>query len=169
MTKRDTDTSWHLRPQRPDDVEALAQLLVDVDAAWGDVPFRVAVREGGLDAARAVITRPHTHSVVAECDGQIVGYTVLRENADGTLMAANGLVAPAFQGHGIGSAMTKELCSRAGDRHVHAEVLFDSVASRKMVLKLGFTDVAVIHGKLSGREGRLMCLAPHGQASCQPG
>ena len=164
----DPRIEWHLRSQRPEDAEALAQLLVDVDAAWGEVPFRVAVRAGGIEAAREVIARPFIESVVAECAGQVVGYAVLRDNGDGTLMAANGLVAPKLQGHGIGTALVAELCRRSGGRHVHGEVLFDSVASRTMLLKLGFKDVTAIRGKLSGREGRLMCWAPEGSENCPP-
>lgn len=36
------------RDERREDLEAISEMLFDVDAAWGEVPFRVAVREGGL-------------------------------------------------------------------------------------------------------------------------
>lgn len=161
---------YTLRPEQPADLDELAALLVSVDAAWGEVPFRYAVREGGLPAARDVILRPKIDSVVAEIDGVVVGYCALRE-ADGAVMAVNGLVAPTLQGHGLGTAMLAELCTRAHVRgeHVHGEVLLDSHASYQMCRKLGFREHGRFSGKVSGREGRLLCLAPDGVTSCADG
>jgi ribosomal protein S18 acetylase RimI-like enzyme len=165
-----TPPGYLLRPERPDDLEQLATLLVAVDEAWGEVPFRYAVREGGLPAARDVIGRPKIDSVVSEIDGEVVGYCALRET-DGVVLAVNGLVAPTLQGHGIGTAMLAELCTRAQARgqHVHCEVLLDSHASYQMCTKLGFREYGRFAGKLSGREGRLLCLAPDGVESCADG
>lgn len=158
---------YMLRPERPGDLEKLASLLVAVDEAWGEVPFRFAVREGGLPVARDVIRRPKIDSVVAEIDGEVVGYCALRET-DGVMMAVNGLVAPRLQGHGVGTAMLADLCDRALVRgqHVHGEVLLDSHASYQMCTKLGFREYGRFSGKVSGREGRLLCLAPSGARSC---
>ena len=156
-----------LRAEHSDDLEPLTELLVVVDAGWGDVPFRYAVRAGGLPAARDVIRRPKIDSVVAEIDGEVVGYCALRET-DGAVMAVNGLVAPNMQGRGIGTAMLAELCTRALARgsHVHGEVLLDSHASYQMCRKLGFREYGRFNGKVSGRDGRLLCLAPDGVPSC---
>lgn len=159
-----------LRPELTEDLEPLAELLVAVDKAWGEVPFRFAVRSGGLPAARDVISRPKVDSVVAEVDGKVVGYCALRE-VDGFVVAVNGLVAPEMQGGGVGSAMLAELCRRVlcSGKHVHGEVLLDSLASYRMCLRLGFREYGRLSGKVSGREGRLLCLAPDGTPSCASG
>lgn len=156
-----------LRAERREDLEAIAEMLFDVDAAWGEVPFRVAVREGGLAAARDVIMRPKLDSVVAELDGEVVGYGALRRERD-AVMLVNMLVRPDLQGNGIGRLVASELCGRitAGGEHVHLDVLLDSRAAHHLYQSLGFAEFGVSVGKLSGREGRLMCLAPAGSPPC---
>jgi ribosomal protein S18 acetylase RimI-like enzyme len=163
-------SSFVLRAERPGDLRDLSALLVAVDASWGDAPFRVAVRDGGIDAALAVISRPKRTSVVAEVDGVVVGYGALRQEA-GALMLVNMLVAPQRQGTGIGRAIVAELCQPAVDsgRHVHLDVLLDSQAAYALYRSFGFQEFAVTIGKLSGREGRLMCLAPAGTQPCATG
>jgi GNAT superfamily N-acetyltransferase len=83
-----------------------------------------------------VIRRPKIDSVVAESAGEVVGYCALRE-ANGAVIAVNGLVAPNVQGHGVGTAMLVELCTRANERgeHVHGEVLLDSHASYQIMAR----------------------------------
>jgi ribosomal protein S18 acetylase RimI-like enzyme len=63
------------------------------------------------------------------------------------------------------------LCSRVSSRgeHVHLDVLLDSQAAHHLYQKLGFVEFGVSVGKVSAREGRLMCLAPDGSPSCTPG
>ena len=158
-----------LRAERSADVEPLAAMLVVVDAAWGEVPFRVAVREGGLAAARDVIKRPKLDSVVAEFDGEVVGYGALRREPAATMLV-NMLVRPDQQGKGIGRLIAAELCSRVASRgeHVHLDVLLDSHAAHQLYQSLGFVEFGVSVGKVSAREGRLMCLAPVGSTSCAP-
>jgi ribosomal protein S18 acetylase RimI-like enzyme len=158
-----------LRAERPEDLHHLGELLVAVDAAWGVEPFRVAVREGGLDAAKVVISRPKIDSVVAEANGSVVGHGALRQEAD-IVMVVNMLVTPEFQGRGIGRALVTEMCRRvvAPSQHVHLDVLLDSHAAHALYYSLGFREFAVTTGKLSGREGRLMCLVPNGTRSCEP-
>lgn len=159
--------NYTLRDEQPNDLKQLAELLVTVDAAWGKTPFRYTVREGGLPAAKDIIQRPKTDSIIAEHNNEIVGYCALRE-VDGTLVAVNSLVHPNLQSHGIGTAMLGELCTRANtrDEHIHAEVLLDSQASYHMCLKLGFQEYGRFTGKISGREGRLLCRAPENTDPC---
>jgi ribosomal-protein-alanine N-acetyltransferase len=159
-----------LRAERSDDVEPLAAMLVSVDAAWGEIPFRVAVREGGLVTARDVVMRPKLDSVVAEIDGEVVGYGALRQEPD-AVMLVNMLVRPDQQGRGVGRLIAQELCRRitAGGEHVHLDVLLDSCSAHHLYQSLGFAEYGVSIGKLSGREGRLMCLAPAGSPSCTAG
>ena len=95
---------YTLRPERVEDLEALTALLVAVDASWGEVPFRVAVREGGFKASRTVIARPKVDSIVAEIDGIIVGYGALRQDSN-FVWLTNMLVAPEEQRKGIGRAI----------------------------------------------------------------
>jgi ribosomal protein S18 acetylase RimI-like enzyme len=159
-----------LRAEHSADLEPLAALLVAVDADWGEVPFRVAVRDGGLAAARDVIMRPKLDSVVAELDGKVVGYGALRRELE-AVMLVNMLVSPDHQGKGIGRLIVTELCSRVSYRgeHIHLDVLLDSRAAHHLYQSLGFVAFEVSISKISAREGRLMCLAPDGSTSCASG
>lgn len=162
-----TAAPFSLRQESPDDLQALAEMLVAVDRAWGDVPFRVAVREGGIEAARAVISRPKLTSVVAVSDDQVIGYGALRQEPE-AVMLVNMLVVPEWQGCGVGRAITVHLCSQVLEtgNHVHLDVLLDSVAAHALYRSIGFVEFDVTIGKLSSREGRLMCLVPEGAAAC---
>ncbi len=156
-----------LRAERADDLDQIAALLVAVDASWGDTPFRVAVREGGIEAAVAVITRPKLTSVVAEVKGVAVGYGALRQELE-AVMLVNMLVSPEYQGNGIGRAIVTHLCQPVlgAGQHVHLDVLLDSHAAHGLYRSCGFEEFGVTTGKISGREGRLMCLAPAGARPC---
>jgi GNAT superfamily N-acetyltransferase len=141
--------------------------LVAVDTSWGDTPFRVAVREGGIAAAVAVITRPKLTSIVAEAKGAAVGYGALRQELE-AVMLVNMLVSPEYQGNGVGRAIVMALCQPVLDagQHVHLDVLLDSYAAHWLYQSCGFKEFGVTTGKISGREGRLMCLAPSGARPC---
>ena len=154
---------YSLRPERVEDLEALTALLVAVDASWGEVPFRVAVREGGFKAARAVIARSKVDSIVAEIDCIIVGYGALRQDSN-FVWFTNMLVAPEEQRKGIGRAIAESLCQKAkgSGEHIHLDVLLDSKIDRNLYESLGFKEIGVTIGKNSGRKGLLMCLEEKG-------
>ena len=161
--------SYLLRRESPEDLQALALLLVAVDASWGTVPFGVAVREGGVEAAQGVIDKPRLYSLVAEDDGATIVYGALQVKPE-ALWLTNVFVAPDRQGEGIGRAIVDALCQRAqghgGD--IHLDVLLDSIASLRLYESASFKPIGVTNGRLSGREGRLMCLEMDTLGSCLP-
>lgn len=111
--------------------------------------------------------RPKLDSVFAELDGEVVGYGALRRERE-AVMLVNMLVSPEYQGNGIGRAIVMALCQPVLDagQHVHLDVLLDSHAAHALYRSCGFKEFGVTTGKISGREGRLMCLAPAGARPC---
>ena len=97
-----------IRPERPDDAEAIARVVGDAF--------------GGDDEVRLVATMRErnelVYSLVAEEDGAVVGHIALSEvTIDGAAARTLGLapvaVTPARQGDGIGGALIEDALGRA--------------------------------------------------------
>jgi [ribosomal protein S18]-alanine N-acetyltransferase len=118
------------------------------DLRWTDLPELVALEvELFPDDAWAQQTwwaelaaRPRRSYVVEEQDGRVLGYAGVDlggEVADVMTMA----VAPAAQGHGLGTRLLDELVARAeGDhaRYLMLEVREDNAPARKLYETKGF-------------------------------
>lgn len=106
----------HVRPSRPDDATAIHDVLVQ--AFGGDVEARLVALLLAADAAPV--------SLVAEVDGQVVGYILFSPvevvgAAEPTRVRVIGLaplaVAPAFQRRGVGAQLVRAglaACAQAG-------------------------------------------------------
>ncbi|MDI2034494.1 ribosomal protein S18-alanine N-acetyltransferase [Paenarthrobacter nitroguajacolicus] len=115
------------------DVEALERRLFPVDA-W---PLQMFIDE---------LAQPETRRyVVAEADGEIVGYAGLmciEPIADVQTIA----VVPEFEGKGIGSAMLTELIEEARRRRaadVLLEVRADNPRAQQLYVRFGFEQIHV--------------------------
>ncbi|MEU2836269.1 GNAT family N-acetyltransferase [Streptomyces sp. NPDC007076] len=130
-------TTWTLRPARPEDVEAIAELRAvvmrpDLERLGRYDEHRVRQR------LRDVYAPEHTSVVVA--DGEFAGCVTLRP-VGGGLWLENFYLSPALQGRGIGTAVLRTLLARA-DRDgatVRLDVLRGS-AARALYERHGFTE-----------------------------
>lgn len=153
-------TGWTLRSRQPQDDEELARLLVKVDSAWKDQPFRFEVREGGLKAALAVINQPASFGLVAQKGERIVGYGAICD-VEGLTCLFNVMVDPEEEGQGIGSDLVTTLCVLALEQaeEVYLEVLEQSTQARGIYTKIGFEKITQMKAGISGRTVHLMKLA----------
>lgn len=97
-----------IRPERPDDAEAIAVVVGDAFGGDDEVRLVATMRERG----------ELVYSLVAEEDGEVVGHIALSEvTVDHERARALGLapvaVTPARQGDGIGGALIDDALGRA--------------------------------------------------------
>ncbi len=130
-----------IRPERPGDHDVIADVVA---AAFGS-----AAEARLVEAIRASSHYVPELSLVAEVEGHIAGHVMvsfvtLRDDATQHHVASLSprAVAPKFQGRGIGSALVREVTTRADDRGEPLVVLEGSPAFYE---RLGF-EHSVPHG-----------------------
>lgn len=111
-----------IRPARPADIDTIAHLWEELVAFHRalDVELPPAAPNGALRYARRLIDHlddPSAHVLVAEVDGQVVGYTIgvvvdlapemFQQEASGFL--ADIFVAERYRRHGLGKALVNAL------------------------------------------------------------
>ncbi|WP_328748278.1 GNAT family N-acetyltransferase [Streptomyces sp. NBC_00285] len=129
-------TNWTLRPARPADVEAIAEVRAvvmrpDLERLGRFDEHRVRQR------FRDAFVVPHTSVIVAE--GRFAGCVALRP-AEDALWLEHFYLAPEVQGRGLGSAVLRTLLTRtdADGEPVRLNVLQGS-AARRLYERHGFT------------------------------
>ncbi|MFF1645499.1 GNAT family N-acetyltransferase [Streptomyces sp. NPDC058240] len=132
-----TTATWALRPARPEDVEAIAELRAavmrpDLERLGRYDEHRVRQR------LRDNYAPEHTSVVVA--DGEFAGCVTLRP-VEGGLWLENFYLSTALQGRGIGTAVLRSLLARADEEGatVRLDVLQGSSA-RALYERHGFTE-----------------------------
>jgi GNAT superfamily N-acetyltransferase len=132
-----TTATWALRPARPGDVEALAELRAtamrpDLErlGRYDEHRVRRRLRDG--------YAPEHTSIVVV--DGELAGSITLRP-VEGGLWLEHFYLSPALQGRGIGTAVLRSLLARADEQGatVRLDVLQGS-AARALYERHGFTE-----------------------------
>ncbi len=131
---------WRLRPGRPEDVEAVAELRAvvlraDLERLGRYDPHRVRQRlRDGFSPA---------YTSVVETGGGPVGCVTLRPDSAGGLHLEHFYLDPALQGRGLGTAVLGRLLERAdaAGETVRLAVLRGSVA-RRLYERAGFVTEA---------------------------
>ncbi|WP_326767218.1 GNAT family N-acetyltransferase [Streptomyces sp. NBC_01591] len=132
-----TTTTWALRPARPEDVEAIAELRAtvmrpDLERLGRYDEHRVRQR------LRDVYAPEHSSLVVV--DGEFAGCVTLRPVEDG-LWLENFYLSPALQGRGIGTAVLRTLLARADKEGVTVRLdVLQGSAARALYERHGFTE-----------------------------
>jgi len=104
------------------------------------------------------LSEPSRHYVVAETDGEIIGYAGLRcvpPQGDVQTMA----VARDRWGRGVGRTLLTELldeAARRGSTHVFLEVRDDNPRAQKLYTDFGFEQVGVRRGYYNGADAIVM-------------
>jgi mycothiol synthase len=107
------EAGLHLRPAGWDDVEAVAQLILDVCTNDGDPTIAVSV-EGLRDQWKASGFNLESDAwVVTTPEGRAVGYEEFVNRYAHASLQGDGYVHPDFMGKGIGTAMLRALEKRA--------------------------------------------------------
>lgn len=160
-----------IRHERSEDLEALAELLLTVDRAWGELPYYPRVRELGVSEARRIIRLNNSEGLVVVDAETIVGYGALRvaDGDDTVVTLTNVMVDPMWRGVGIGRMLVEALCDAAltGDRHLHLQVLDTSEQARAFYLRLGFTCYGRKKGAVTSACSSLMCLTRDRATQCR--
>ncbi|MGI6543124.1 MAG: GNAT family N-acetyltransferase [Limnochordia bacterium] len=145
-----------IRHYREDDSVAIARITA---AAWPEVSI-AAMREqryGVLgntpwaeQKAHAILARFRAHpewTVIAEIDGQVVGYASYTIALQGDLgVVGDNAVDPEWQGRGIGAALIRTVIQRlidAGVRALEVSAFSHNAAARRVYERCGFKEMAV--------------------------
>jgi L-amino acid N-acyltransferase YncA len=145
-------TDFTIRPATADDAEAISriynQAVMNTTATFDTEPETVEARAKWL----ASHDDPRHPVLVAESDAGVVGWASLSTWSDRCAYAASveasTYVDGAHLGRGIGAALSTRLleCGRAAGVHaVLARICTENQASIAMSVKLGFTEVGVLH------------------------
>lgn len=145
-----------IRAARPDDATTLA--AIDA-AAW-----TTANSPAGLPTQARPFFRPEENpadTLVAVCDGVVVGYAKLRNAlpvpSHAHVLEINGLaVDPEAAGQGIGRALVEAAvveAARRGARKVSLRVLGANAVARRLYARCGFVEEGVLRAEflLDGR------------------
>jgi ribosomal-protein-alanine N-acetyltransferase len=124
-----------IRPMRPEDVEAVADLEIEVyPQPWSTKVFREE------------LALPNRRYIVAEDeDGTIVGYAgllLVEEDAHVTTVAVD----PAIRRRRLGSRLMLALVAasrRASARHLTLEVRMSNVSAQRLYERFGFAPVGI--------------------------
>ncbi|MFG2870692.1 GNAT family N-acetyltransferase [Streptomyces sp. NPDC048338] len=132
-----TETTWSLRPGRPQDVEPIAELRAVVMrddlvrlGRYDEHRVRQRLRDG--------FTSEHTS--VVETGGVFAGCVTLRPYDHGPgLYIEHFYLAPATQGRGLGTAVLRTLLARADEESVPVRlIVLQGSAARRLYEREGF-------------------------------
>lgn len=99
-----------IRTARPEEAEALTQLALRSKRSWGyDDAFMSAINDDMI-VSREYLERDH--AIVAEQDGRVIAYAILRVDVNGALLR-DLFVDPPYMGAGIGSLLFDEMLAYA--------------------------------------------------------
>lgn len=145
-------TDIAIRRAEAGDAEAVSriynQAVLNTTATFDTQPESVDARERWLEAH----ADPQHPVLVAEADGEVVGWASLSTWSDRCAYAASveasAYVDESWVGRGIGTALSTavlEAGSAAGVHAVLARICTENAASIAMSKRLGFTEVGVLH------------------------
>jgi mycothiol synthase len=103
----------HLRAAQWSDLEAVAQLIVDVCTADGDATVALSLEELRSEWQREGFDPARNAWVVETADGRIIGFEEFLDRHAHAVFIGDGYVHPDFTGRGIGSALLQVLDRRA--------------------------------------------------------
>jgi predicted N-acetyltransferase YhbS len=156
-----------LRPGTPDDAETCGRICYEAFTAIKlrhDFALEFADPEAAVAVLSELLRHPGLYSVVAECDGRMVGSNFLDERA-GIVGVGPITVDPAVQDAGVGRALMRDVMRRATERAVPGiRLVQDAYHDRSLWLyaKLGFELRAPLvclqgappRGRVSGHQAR---------------
>ena len=111
----------NLRPAQWTDVDAVAQLILDVCTADGDPTVAVTPEELEREWKNPGFVLENDTFVVETSNGRIVGFEEFNNNHAHAGLMGDGYVHPDFMGLGIGTALLRALEIRAGEEMELAE------------------------------------------------
>ena len=135
MTETPTETATdavRLRPAEEDDLDQIAQVEAD---SFGH-PWR-------RETFESLLGRPSVDVVVAESDGRVAGFAVVRSTI-GESELANLAVSPSSRGAGVGRALLREAVEAARNRGatwVFLAVRASNDAAARLYRQFGFQEI----------------------------
>jgi putative acetyltransferase len=152
-------TDCQLRPIRPADDVAVAQIIRGVMTEHGAVGVGYSINDPEVDAMSAQYPPPGAAVGVLERDGRIVGcggFAALPGGPAATCEVRKMYGLPAARGLGLGARLLRRCpdgARAAGYRQCYLETLASMQKARELYRKLGFTD---LDGPL-GNTGHCSC------------
>jgi GNAT superfamily N-acetyltransferase len=133
-------TSFRLRPARPEDVEAVTEIVVALESSlYGATVYT----QSDLESEWSLLDLEQRSRVLVDGD-RIVGYGTLHER--GELWRTEGYVHPSVHGRGAGATLAEELEREAaarGARRVQNSILEPDAAAHGLLESLGYRPVRV--------------------------
>ncbi len=137
-----------IRPAQLDDVKGISRIKKVV---WQDTYPALSAEVSRADIAardfsakepkrRQLIVKENYRYLVAEADGQIVGYCMGKKGSDRGVIKLMHIL-PAYQGKGIGSRLMSALLDWFGDRPVELQVATANQPAIGFHEKFGFSKV----------------------------
>lgn len=139
---------WTFRVAGRRDVRTIAEMSREI-VEVGLRGWRFHPRAVGQHARN-----PDTEVMVAERDGEIVGFAILQLGWDDAHLVLLG-VKPSMRRQGLGASMVRwleELARTAGIQEVHLEVRAPNVSARRFYRSLGYNEGELLPGYYEGQE-----------------
>lgn len=135
----------HLRPARVDDLDTVLTWPADATASRRWAGPRLPYPTTPNTAWMTLEASPENSFVLADTDGELLGFGQLLRWDYRVVHLARLIVAPAQRGHGLGRELCRALIARAGDtfaaRRLTLNVYADNHVARRLYDSLGFTEL----------------------------
>lgn len=150
---------WLSGPIGDETLQEVAELLVNVDTAFGDEPWWFPVRNKGIDGAFQILDLPwHGHVLAVTTDNKIVGFGGMDKPLENSVEFSRIMVHPGWRERDIGTSIIEKLkdVALAEGLLPWVDVLETSVPAIELYSKAGFETVGYQYGRDSGRLARQM-------------